>query len=171
MVVGPSGAGKTWLARKLADALAVPHVELDAIHHQPGWTQLPDEEFRRRVARALDPEAWVADGNYSKVRDLVWARADTVIILDYPRHLVMRRLLPRTLKRVITRQRLWQGNRERWSNLFSRVPEENILLWSWTTHEKLRERYSEALEDESFGHIQFLRCASPREAQRLLRYL
>ena len=168
VVVGPSGAGKTAFAERLAGRLEVGHVELDAIHHQPGWTQLPEEEFRRRVAIALDPEAWVVDGNYSKVRDVVWDRADTVIILDYPRWLVMARLVPRTLGRIITRKELWQGNRERWRNLFSRIPEDNILLWSWTTHGKLRERHSRAMEDPAYRHLQFLRLGRPGEARRLL---
>ena len=83
-VVGISGARKTTLARRLAAALEVPHVELDAIFHQPGWTELPVEEFRERVRLELAAEGWVVDGNYTAVRDLVWAAADTVVWLDRP---------------------------------------------------------------------------------------
>ena len=54
-VVGISGAGKTTLARRLAPALDVPHVELDAIFHQPGWTELPVEEFRLVSATSWRP--------------------------------------------------------------------------------------------------------------------
>jgi adenylate kinase family enzyme len=37
-ILGTSGSGKTTLARRLAAALDLPHLELDAVFHQPGWT-------------------------------------------------------------------------------------------------------------------------------------
>jgi len=67
VVVGSSsGAGKTTFARALAARLALPHIELDALHwQQTGW-ELPEREvFRERVDRATSAEAWVLDGNYS----------------------------------------------------------------------------------------------------------
>src|ERR1700744_2942266 len=84
-VVGTSGAGKSTVGRRLALGLGVPFVELDSIYHQPGWVPLTAEEFRRRVAEAAAGDGWVIDGNYSKARPLVWARADTVVSLDLPR--------------------------------------------------------------------------------------
>ncbi|HEX2361691.1 MAG TPA: hypothetical protein VHI11_06435, partial [Jiangellaceae bacterium] len=84
-VVGNAGSGKTKLARELAARLRVPHVELDAIFHQPNWTRLPTDEFRQRVADAVAGDGWVVDGNYSSVRDLVWQRADAVVWLDFSR--------------------------------------------------------------------------------------
>jgi adenylate kinase family enzyme len=48
-VVGVSGSGKSTLGRELAARLAVPYTELDAIFHQPEWTPLPEEQFRRRA--------------------------------------------------------------------------------------------------------------------------
>ena len=70
-VVGNSGSGKTTLGRQLAAALGVPHVELDAIFHQPGWMELPSDEFRQRVEDQMGTDAgWVIDGNYSAVLDL-----------------------------------------------------------------------------------------------------
>jgi adenylate kinase family enzyme len=84
-VVGNSGSGKTRLGRMLAERLGVPFVELDAIFHQAGWQPLPPEEFRARVEAAAAGDGWVIDGNYSTVRDLVWARADTVVWFDLPR--------------------------------------------------------------------------------------
>jgi adenylate kinase family enzyme len=49
-VVGVSGSGKITVARELAARLSVPHIELDAVYHQPGWAALPSEEFWSRVA-------------------------------------------------------------------------------------------------------------------------
>jgi len=42
-VVGTSGSGKTTVARRAAEALGVPFVELDALHWEPGWQEAPDE--------------------------------------------------------------------------------------------------------------------------------
>ena len=118
-VVGTSGAGKSTLARSLAAGLGADFLELDSVNHQADWVPLPTAEFRRRVAAVVAGERWVIDGNYSTVRDIVWARADTVVWLDLPRRTVMRRIVWRTLRRVAGRAELWNGNRERWHNLFT----------------------------------------------------
>jgi adenylate kinase family enzyme len=121
-VVGNSGSGKSTLARALATRLGVPHIELDALNHQSGWQRLPAVEFRERIDTATAAGGWVVDGNYSAVRDLVWARADTVAWLDPPRRTVMRQVVWRSVHRVAMRVELWNGNRERWRNLLTRDP-------------------------------------------------
>jgi adenylate kinase family enzyme len=168
-VVGNSGAGKTTLARQLAAALGVPHLELDAVYHQAGWQPLPPQEFRALVAEFAAGDAWVIDGNYSTVQDLVWQRADTVIWIDLPRRRVMSQLLRRTLRRMASRQELWNGNRERWANFFRLDPAESILAWSWTQHHKYRERYGAAMTDPAATHLQFIRLATPAEIAALPR--
>ncbi len=73
-VVGTSGTGKTMLASRVARRLGIPHVELDALYWEPGWSEVSTPVFRERAGQALQGDAWVVDGNYSKVRDLVWPR-------------------------------------------------------------------------------------------------
>src|SRR3982751_2446361 len=82
-VVGTSGTGKTTFAAGLAAALGVPHVELDALHWEPGWVEAPDDVFRERVAAATATDGGVVDGSYAMVRDITWARVDAVVWLDY----------------------------------------------------------------------------------------
>jgi adenylate kinase family enzyme len=169
-VVGTSGSGKTTLARKLATALGVPMLELDAVFHQPGWTELPREEFRRRVSEFVtSSEAWVVDGNYSVVRDLVWARADTVVWFDLPRYEVMRRLGWRTARRGALRTELWNGNRETLRNFLSRDPRNSILAWAWTTHRRNRDRYHTAAMDPTWSHLEFVRVTSADDVRSLVR--
>src|SRR4051812_41036327 len=78
-VVGVTGSGKTTLSRHLAARLDLPWMELDALHWGPRWTVADSDVFRAEVARSVSGCRWVADGNYSKVRDLVWGRADTLV--------------------------------------------------------------------------------------------
>jgi adenylate kinase family enzyme len=167
-VVGNSGSGKSRLAAVLAEALSVPHFELDSIFHQRDWTPLPVDEFRARVDAATEPVGWVVDGNYSAVRDLVWSSADTVVWLDLPRRVVMRQVVTRTLQRATRGTELWNGNREQWRDIFSGDPEKSIILWSWTQHAKYHDRYLAAMSDPAWRHLSFVRLRSRADAERFL---
>lgn len=167
-VVGNSGSGKTTVASRIAAALDVPHLELDSVFHQPGWRPLDTDAFRQAVSEFTAGQAWIVDGNYSKVQDIIWSRADTVIWLDPPRRRVMRQLLARTLRRMATRAELWNGNREQWRSLLRLDPEESILVWAWTSHHKYRERYLAAQADPANGHLQFVKLRTPGEAASLV---
>jgi len=111
----------------------------------------------------------VIDGNYSAVQDIVWARADTVVWLDLPRRTVMRRIVWRTLRRVAGRAELWNGNRERWHNLFTWDKEESVIAWAWQTYDSRRERYLAEMADPANGHLRFVRLLSPAAVRRFLR--
>ena len=167
-VVGTSGSGKSTLARELAEILGVPHLELDAVHHQPGWAPLPTDEFRRIVAARAAAGGWVIDGNYGRVRDLVWARADTVVWLDLPKRTVMRQVIWRTLRRVALRRELWNGNRERWRNFLTWDPEQSVISWAWHKHAPDHAKYAAAAADPASAHLRFVRLASRRDVARFL---
>ena len=167
-VVGTSGSGKSTLARELAATLGVPYLELDAVHHLPDWEPRPAGEFRRIVAAKAAADGWVIDGNYGKVRDLVWARADTVVWLDLPKRTVMRQIVWRTLRRVARRQELWNGNRERWRNFFSWNPEQSVISWAWHKHASDHAKYAAAAADPANAHLRFIRLTSRRDAVRFL---
>lgn len=166
-VVGNSGSGKTHLARRLAARLAVPHIELDAINHRAGWVEAPPDEFRAEVGRLLDQHAagWVVDGNYrNRVGDLL--DPDTYVWLDYPRGVVLSRVLRRTLGRLLLRRELWNGNRESWSSLLKSDPRENIVLWSWTQHHQYRRMFEE--QSAARGSARWVRLRTPRDTERWL---
>jgi len=135
-VHGASGSGKTTLAIALAGQLGLERTELDGLFHQPGWTELPADEFRAAVSRVVDGAAWVVDGNYRQVRDLVWARAEVIVVIDLPRWRVIAQLLRRTITRSAVGAELWNGNRESLRNLVSTDDGRNVVLWSWRTHHR-----------------------------------
>ena len=167
-MVGTSGSGKSTVARELAAIAGVPHVELDGIHHLPGWEPLPTGEFRRIVGEAAAADGWVIDGNYSSVQPIVWARADTVVWLDLPKRTVMRQVTWRTLRRVAGREVLWNGNREGWRNFLSWNPEQSVISWAWHKHAEHRERYAAAARDPVHAHLRFIRLSSRDDVRLFL---
>jgi len=167
-IVGVSGSGKTTVGRRLAASLGIPFIELDAIFHQAGWRDLPTDEFRRRVRDAVATDGWVVDGNYQAVSDLVWDRADTVIWVDLPRFVIMRRIVARTVLRALTGEELWNGNREPLSNFYSWDPEKNVIRWAWVMYPHYAERYALAMANPEYGDIEFIRLTSPRAVEGFL---
>ena len=169
-VIGSSGSGKSTVARALAKALALPLLELDSLFHLPGWRQKDDVAFRAEVAAIVEREQWVIDGNYTShgVAQLVWPRADSVVWLDPPRATVMRRVVRRTLRRVLTREELWNGNHEPWTNLYSPRPEKNIILWAWTRHAHTRRKYETMLRDGTWAHLSVIRLRTADDVRALL---
>jgi adenylate kinase family enzyme len=146
-VVGVSGAGKTRLARTAGAALGLAVLELDAVFWDAGWQHRDVEEARALVRAfvAAHPEGWVVEGNWSSKLDGLLdpgtpGGADAFVWLDHPRRVVLRRILSRTVRRALTREELWHGNRERPSSWLRWAPERNIVRWAWVQHPILRER-------------------------------
>lgn len=169
VVVGCSGSGKTTVARRLAQSLDVPHVELDAFFNLYGWTDRASEEMRAIVDAETSRPGWVVDGNYLWLMDLTWRRADSVIFLDLARATVMRQLISRTLHRVILRTALWNGNRERLGRVLSRDPRRSIVLWAWKRHPQYRVRYNCLRQDPLWGELSFVHLPTRRDVKAFLR--
>jgi hypothetical protein len=105
------------------------------------------------------------DGNYSVVRDIVWPRAETIVFLDYALTTVLLRLVPRTLRRMRTREELWNGNQERWVALFRH---DSIIVWALRTHGRHRRQYRDLLAEPEYAHLCVVHIRSPLETDRWL---
>jgi adenylate kinase family enzyme len=159
-VVGLSCSGKSTLARALAERLDVPCIELDALVHDAGWNEAPAELLQVRVRAALagSPDGWVVDGNYfGKLGDLVIAQADTVVLLDLPLRVTLRRAVTRTASRLVRRTELWNGNRERLRDVFSRY---SIPLFVLRTHGSFEPKWDERLR--AHPQLDVIRLSSVR---------
>ncbi len=166
MVVGTSCSGKTTLARRLAEALGAPHVELDALHWGPDWTERPLPEFREAVRACVSGDRWVIDGNYRKVRDLILARATDAVWLNYPFSRVLVRSVGRTARRVFTGEELFGGNRETFVSAF--LSRYSIPWWVVRTHRRRRREYRELFEAGAGTHLRLWELADQRDADRLV---
>jgi adenylate kinase family enzyme len=165
-VVGNTGSGKTTVSSELARRLESRHIELDALNWGPDWTPKPTEMFRRHTTDAISGDKWIVDGNYSLVRDIVWPRAQVLVWLDYSFLASLRQLFMRTARRIMDREELWAGNRERLTTqLFSR---DSIFWWLITTHRRYRTEYTELLASDAFNHLKVVRLESRRETKKWL---
>jgi hypothetical protein len=164
VVVGTSCSGKTTLARRLATSLGTQHFELDALHWGPKWTPRPD--FKQEVLAAAQQPRWVVDGNYSAVRDILWRRCTAIVWLDYSFARVFSRALRRTIRRVVTGERLYDGNRETIRNtlLDSEAP-----LWLVVrTHGKRRREFPELFRRPEYRHATVIHLRAPAAAEMFL---
>jgi adenylate kinase family enzyme len=168
-IVGTSGSGKTTLARQLSQRLSIPHVELDSLHWEPNWTEASLEVFQTRVEEALSGDRWVVDGNYSKIREIVWSRAETIVWLDYSFPVVMGQLLKRTIRRVFLQEECCNGNRETFRKSF--LSRDSILLWGLRTYQKHRTQYSRLFQQPEYAHLKKVRLTSPEMAKRWMEEL
>lgn len=149
------------LAAELAHRLRIPHIELDALFWEPDWVEAEPDVFRDRVTLAVSTEAWVADGNYSRARDLVWTRAETIVWLDYPLWLVLWRTFRRSIRRIASHEDFWSsGNRETVRNTF--FSKDSLLLWQLSHHRPRRRRYAELLSPHG-TQVHVVRLRSPDE--------
>jgi adenylate kinase family enzyme len=157
-----SGNGKTTVGRALAAKLGVPFHELDALHHGPDWMEATPEELRAKVEPIVASEAWVIDGAYrGKIGDLVLDAADTVVWLDLPMRVWLPRLLRRTAVRIVRREELWNGNRERVRDALH--PRNSVVAYALRGYRRRQRRYAADL-----ARFPLVRLRTQAEVERFL---
>jgi hypothetical protein len=168
LILGRTGSGKTTLARELATAIGVPHVELDALYFGPDFSTAPLSVLQERTSDAVAGDRWVTDGNKRVVRELVWPRADTVIWLDYPLVVSLWRLGKRAVWRtsVLKAQAAESGRRRG-------LPKQFLLaargvLTALRSHKGQRREYPRMFAEQENQHLAVVRLRSPRAARRWL---
>jgi len=163
LVTGASGCGKSTLAKELARRLQITLVETDPLYWEKNWKPTDTQVVIERVTVAIAKDEWVLDGNFTSERARVWAKADTLIWLDYPRWLVLQRVASRNLVWLITQEEVWSGNRMTWSRAWSGVRH------SMKSFDEKSVNYPRYFAE--FPNLNVMRLRSPQETTRWLASL
>ena len=97
------GSGKTTVAKWLASAWNIPHVEIDHFTSR--------EDVVRHLTIALR-SGWVAEANPWQVLEEIWRRADWIVCLDFDNIVNYWRLIRRGLAKWRSTGELWSGFRK-----------------------------------------------------------
>ncbi|QVL57997.1 MAG: hypothetical protein KFB93_02640 [Simkaniaceae bacterium] len=146
VIIGSCGSGKTTLGKHLAKNLDYPVTDLDDLYWLPNWTLRPKEQFASLIEAATSSDCWIICGNQSKFRHLIWPKADTIIWLDLPLHILLWRVLSRSLHRIFDKKPICNGNYETFSRLFC---SKSIVLWVLKTYFRHRHDYLKEMKAPS----------------------
>jgi adenylate kinase family enzyme len=101
-VFGNGGAGKSTLARRLAELTGLPLYHLDQIQYVKGGGKLPHDEYLRAHADLVKRDAWIIDGYGCTASS--WERfaaADTLVYVDLPLFISYLRVTKRFVKSLL----------------------------------------------------------------------
>lgn len=156
LVIGPCGAGKSTLATILAGRLKLPLFHMDQLNWKPGWVESSKDEITSKLQEIVATDRWLIDGTYGGTLAPRLDRADTVVYLDFPISLCVRRLLKRIWTyRGRSRPDMTEGCPERFDIAFL------FYLIRWNSGPRIR------TEARLKGHEnKIIRLQNPDELQR-----
>ena len=160
MIIGCGGSGKSRLAIRLGTKLSLPVHHLDRMFWQPGWNELPKDEWRTHQEELCAQPEWIVDGNYGGTMEVRFAAADTIIFLDIPTVTCLLGAIQRFIRfRGRCRPDMTEGCPERLNRQY--------LKWIWTYRHDRRPRLLARLKGlKDSKHIVILR--SRRAIRRYL---
>jgi len=161
-IFGNAGAGKSTLAKQLADITQLPLVTIDKIMYQPGGAKNPHADYLSIHAELIKEDEWIIDG-YGCVPS-AWERfgqADTLIYIDLPLLVHVAWVTKRFVKGLFINPEGWP---EHAPMLKSTMTSYRVV---WLCHRKLTPRYrqyvAEVAADKQVFHLR-----SPREIAAFL---
>ena len=166
VVIGTSCTGKTTFSSKLASSLNIEHIELDSIYWKENWQPTDDEIFVPKVKKRIDKDEWLVEGNYKVVRDLVWSKATDIIWLNFPFHIVFFRCLSRTIKRIISKEKVYADNVETFRKAF--FSKDSIILWTVQTYKMRKRVYGNAFREKKYTNLTYHKVNNPKQAKKLI---
>lgn len=160
-IIGPPGAGKSWLSENICMRIGSKHVELDKIYWIIGWRRRSEKEFRDIVEEKLNAESWVVDGYYNEVNDLILLHEPAVVLLKNNIVVLLVRVLLRSITRILFRQKVCGDNYETFCFVLSK---EGIVKYTVEQY-----KFFENITMEGYGNI-FI-TESKRAMKKFLKYI
>jgi adenylate kinase family enzyme len=165
-IVGVTGSGKSTLAALVSEATGIPWTSMDALIWEPGWRLVPAEERVRRWTALAEGECWILDALPGTGMGVLLPRAELVVALDYPRRVSLGRLLTRTVRRILSRESICNGNTESLRLALSR---DSIIVWHFRSFAEKRERIAALVADPAGPRV--VRLTSQRATDAWLEDL
>jgi adenylate kinase family enzyme len=154
VLFGSPGSGKSTFARALSARTGLPHVERDTLG------TLGSPAYGEAVRSMARGERWIFDGATTQADTDLYARADTVIVLAYPRWVVMERVIRRTVRLAVIRL----VRRGKFRRPRSWLGRDHAVTSAWSTYHR-RGREASALSTRpDLVAARIVRLSSPREA-------
>jgi adenylate kinase family enzyme len=169
IITGTTCTGKTTLGKKLAKEISAPQIDLDDLHFLPNWVEKEKERFVKDVNKEIEGlDEWIVTGSYqSLLKDTVWQEASTIVWLDYPLNLIIRRFFIRTWRRVVLKEKCCGENYETLGKIFSK---ESLFLWIFKTYWH-RKRRMDSWMNGLFSDKKWIVLQSPKDEKRLTTLL
>lgn len=163
LVIGCSAAGKSTVARRLGEILGIEVIHMDKEMWKPGCRLSEPEEEKEKTEALLKKDRWIIDGNYTVSLPQRLERADTVVMIDFPRWLC----LVRAFKRLFThfgktRPDMAHGCPEQFNWAF--------LKWIWRYPQDERPELIRQLNAHG-KHARFIALHGQRQTDRFLAEL
>ncbi len=107
-IVGPSGAGKTTITKKLADELKISTYGFDEIYWNISGTEFvknSKETISQGIKEIILQDSWIVEGAYDKRLLPLLLECSLILKMEVPFYLRTIRLLQRYLKSIVTRKK------------------------------------------------------------------
>jgi len=160
IITGCAGSGKSTLARQLAARTGLPLTERDALG------PLGSPEYLTAIGDLAVQPRWILDAAPYYADELIYRAADTIVILDYRKPVVLWRVLRRTLRIELTRR---PAGAHRPRGLGGFIDPDHPVRWAWTSHARRHREGLSLMDDPGLAGTRVLRLTRPVQARRWVR--
>ena len=126
-IIGCSGSGKTYLAKRLSKKYNIPNFDLDDIQWENSQNsygvKMPIEKRGQMLNDILQHSDWIIDGVYYAWVQKSFEDADVIYVLDMPKWLYRFRIIKRFIRRRVG---LEKGKKETLKSVYT------LLKWTDT---------------------------------------